>query len=269
MNDQQQPWPPDAAPDGQATTPAPSGGVTSLGGGSPTSSGLSYAISHGPAFAMLAVTLQPGQSLTAEAGSMVARHRQVQMDVRLNANEHAGFLANLWAMCIALLRKLIVGETFFVNRFSCPSGGTVWIAPSLSGQITYRRMAGETLVLTSGAYLAHSGDLNLKLRFGGMRALLSKEGLFFLEVSGTGDLFFNSYGGIHAIEVEGSYIVDNGHLVGWDGDLDFTIRSAGGGVMGLVASGEGLVCELRGRGRVYLQSRNLSSLVDWLTPMLP
>ena len=220
---------------------------------------------------MLAVTLQPGQAFTAEAGAMVARHRNVQMEVRLNASERAGFLAKLWSIIIALLRKLIVGETFFVNRFAADSTGpgTVWIAPSLSGQISQRRLNGETLTLTSGAYLGHRGDFDLKLRFGGMRALLSKEGLFFLEISGIGDLFFNSYGGIHAVEVDGTYLVDNGHLVGWDGDLDFTIRSAGGGVMGLVASGEGLVCELRGRGRVYLQSRNLSSLVDWLTPMLP
>ena len=72
-----------------------------------------------------------------------------------------------------------------------------------------------------------------------------------------------------SVAVNGSYIVDNGHLVGYEGDLTFSIRSAGGGVIGFVASGEGLVCEFQGRGRVYIQSRNLSSLVSWLTPMLP
>jgi uncharacterized protein (AIM24 family) len=39
--------------------------------------------------------------------------------------------------------------------------------------------------------------------------------------------------------------------------------------MGLVASGEGLVCEFTGQGKVYLQSRNTDSLVGWLTPLLP
>jgi uncharacterized protein (AIM24 family) len=39
--------------------------------------------------------------------------------------------------------------------------------------------------------------------------------------------------------------------------------------MGLMASGEGLVCEFDGQGRVYIQSRNTSSLVGWLTPLLP
>jgi uncharacterized protein (AIM24 family) len=39
--------------------------------------------------------------------------------------------------------------------------------------------------------------------------------------------------------------------------------------MGLAASGEGLVCEFSGRGRIYIQTRNLKSLVSWLSPMLP
>ena len=40
-------------------------------------------------------------------------------------------------------------------------------------------------------------------------------------------------------------------------------------MMGFMASGEGLVCEFRGQGRVYIQSRNMGSLVGWLTPLLP
>jgi len=98
---------------------------------------------------------------------------------------------------------------------------------------------------------------------------LAKEGAFFLELGGEGDLWFNSYGGVHAIDVDGSYLVDNGHLVGFEGNLTFTIKGAGGGLMGLVASGEGMVCEFTGQGRVYIQSRNLGSLVGWLTPLLP
>jgi len=30
-----------------------------------------------------------------------------------------------------------------------------------------------------------------------------------------------------------------------------------------------MVCEFTGQGRVYIQSRNLGSLVGWLTPLLP
>ncbi len=233
------------------------------------SGGIAHAITHGPSFAMLRVDLAPGQTVVAEAGAMVARHQSVSMEVKLNARRGGGFFAMLWALLIALVRKLVGGETFFVNHFAAPQGGSVWLAPALSGPITYRRLSGETLVLSAGAYVAHAGAVDLGLRFGGLSGLLAKEGAFFLEASGYGDLWFSSYGGIEAIDIDGTYIVDNGHLVGYEGNLTFAIKSAGGGLMGFAASGEGLVCEFRGRGRIWIQTRNTSSLVGWLSPLLP
>jgi uncharacterized protein (TIGR00266 family) len=229
-----------------------------------------HQITHGPSFAMLRVDLRPGETLIAEAGAMIARHQQVAMEVKLNAGRSAGFFAKLKAILIAMIRKAIGGETFFVNHFSSPQqGGSVWLAPALSGQIQYRRMNGETLILSTGAYLAHMGDVDLRLKFGGLSGLLAKEGAFFLAISGMGDLWFTSYGGIEYVDVNGSYIIDNGHLVGYEGNLTFSIRTAGGGLMGFAASGEGLVCEFQGQGRVWIQTRNLSSLVGWLSPLLP
>lgn len=228
-----------------------------------------HEITHGPSFAMLRVDLAPGETVVAEAGAMVARHSPVRMEVKLNAGRGAGFFAKLWAICIALVRKFIGGETFFVNHFSAPQGGSVWLAPALSGQVVHRRMEGQSLVLSTGAYLASTGDIDIKMRWGGLRGILAKEGAFFLEVSGRGDLWFTSYGGIEAIDVADAYMVDNGHLVGWEGPLQMSIGSAGGGLMGFVASGEGLVCKFSGRGRIYVQTRNLSALASWLTPYLP
>jgi uncharacterized protein (TIGR00266 family) len=235
----------------------------------PVTAGTRHEISHGPSFAMLRLDLVPGQTVVSEAGAMVARHRQVAMEVKLNAGKSPGFFATLKALLVALLRRWIGGETFFVNHFSTPAPGSVWLAPTMSGNIVYRPLRGETLVLSTGAYLAHSGDVDLKLKFGGLRGLLSKEGAFFLTLSGHGELWFTSYGGIETIDVNGSYIVDNGHLVGYEGDLTFDIRTAGGGLLGFAASGEGLVCEFKGRGRLYIQTRNLQSLVGYLTPLLP
>ncbi|MEM1414745.1 MAG: TIGR00266 family protein [Myxococcota bacterium] len=228
-----------------------------------------HEITHGPSFAMLRVDVAPGQVLAAEAGAMVARHTSLEMEVKMNASPSASFFTKLKAFFIALLRKFVGGETFFVNHFSGGSGGSVWIAPPMAGAIAHRRLQGETLTLSTGAYLASMGSLETKLKFGGLRSLLAKEGAFFLQISGHGDLWFNSYGGVHPVPVNGRFIVDNGHLVGFEGPLDYVIKGAGGGVMGLVASGEGLVCEFQGQGTVWLQSRNPSALVDWLRPLLP
>jgi uncharacterized protein (TIGR00266 family) len=241
------------------------------GGGPPAAAGsaVAHEVTHGPSFAMLRVDLMPGQNVVAEAGVMVARHQGVSMEAKLNASSSAGFFAFLKALLIALIRKFVGGETFIVNHFTAPQGGSVWLAPALAGHITHRRLAGEKLVLSTGAYLAHSGNINIGMRFGGLRGILAKEGAFFLEVSGHGDLWFTSYGGIETVDIHGPFTIDNGHLVGYEGQLSFSVGSAGGGLMGLMASGEGLVCQFNGQGRVYIQSRNVGSLVSWLTPLLP
>lgn len=226
-------------------------------------------IKYEPTFSMLQLTLAPGEVLIAEAGSMVARSSNLQMEVKLNAGRNAGFFGKLKAVMIALLRKFVGGETFFVNHFSSPQGGFLWLAPALSGGIKPITLQGNAMLFSAGAYLASIGEVDLKMRWGGLRAILSKEGAFFVEASGNGLVWVTSYGAIEEIYCNGSYIVDNGHIVGFDSSLTFKIKSAGGGLLGFMASGEGLVCEFQGQGRILIQTRNTSSLASWLTPMLP
>lgn len=230
---------------------------------------MQHIIKYEPSFPMLQVQLAPQEVLIAEAGTMVARASHVQMEVKLNAGRSAGFFAKFKAVLIAIIRKFVGGDTFFVNHFSSPQGGWVWLAPPLSGSMKHIPMQGQALIMNAGAYVASAGEVDLKMRWGGLRSILAKEGAFFVEASGQGDLWITSYGAIDEVWVNGSYIVDNGHLVAFDSTLNFNIRSAGGGLMGFMASGEGLVCEFTGQGRVLIQSRNTSALVDWVSRMLP
>lgn len=232
---------------------------------------MNHQITHAPAFSMLRVDLAPGDTLVSEAGAMAAKSDHVEMDVKLTVEPNAGLGNTLGALFAAVIRHFLGGESFFVTHYTAPSPGTVWLAPTVSGAIMHRRLeSGQKITLSAGAYVASSGHVEVVVKYGGLRGILAKEGAFFLEVIGHGgDLWFNSFGGIDTIDVNGTYVVDNGHIVGWEGDLQFDIKSAGGGLMGMVASGEGLVCEFRGQGRLYIQSRNIGSIVDWLTPLLP
>jgi len=230
---------------------------------------MQHVIKYEPSFPMLQVALNPGEVLIAEAGTMVARASNVAMEVKLNAGRGAGFWAKLKAVFVALIRKLVGGDTFFVNHFSSPQGGWVWLSPPLSGSMRHLPLQGNSLIMSAGAFVACAGDIDLKVKWGGLRAILAKEGAFFVEASGQGDLWLTSYGALDEVWVDGSYIVDNGHLVAFDPTLTFQIKTAGGGMMGFVASGEGLVCEFTGRGRVLIQSRNTSALVQWVGKMLP
>lgn len=228
-----------------------------------------YEITHAPSFSMLRMDLMPDTAVIAEAGSMVARDSHVQMRTRLSFSPEAGVFAWVKVFFVALLRKILGGETFVLTQYRAAMPGRVWLAPPLAGQIAHRRLEGETLILSAGSYLAHTGDIRLRLRFGGLKSVLARRGPFFLELTGHGDLFFANYGAMQCIEVNAPFSLDNGHLVAYEGELSFEIRTAGGGFLGLLASGEGLVCEFSGTGKVYVQTRNVGSLVGWVSRLLP
>jgi uncharacterized protein (TIGR00266 family) len=230
---------------------------------------MQHTIEHGPSFAWLKVGLAAGEQLQAEAGAMVRQDTHLEMTTHLNAGSKAGFFGKLFAIFIALIRKFVGGETMFINRFKATSPGEIVVAPSLSGHIIHHPLGGgKKLFVQTGSYLASTGDVDMKIRFGGLRTLFGGEGLVLLECGGTGDLWINSYGGVVPIQVNGTFTVDTGHIVAFEGALDFKVKSVGG-FKSFLFSGEGLVCQFNGQGTVYVQSRNLGALVGWLTPLLP
>jgi len=230
---------------------------------------MQHYIEHGPAFAWLRTRLEPNESIVAEAGAMVRRSTALEVETRLNASKKGGFVGLIVAFFVALMRKFFGGETMFVNEFGGPQGGEVVLAPKLSGHILRKTLDGtRTLFVQSGGYLASTAGIDTLLRFGGLRTLFGGEGLVLIQCTGQGDVFVNSYGGITEVPIDGQFVVDTGHIVAFDGALDFKVRSIGG-AKSFLFSGEGLVCEFRGRGTVYIQSRNLKALVSWITPLLP
>jgi uncharacterized protein (TIGR00266 family) len=230
---------------------------------------MQFAIEHGPAFTWLKVLLAPGERIQAEAGTMVQHSPGLEMDTRPNAGRRGGFFSTLWSLLVALCRRLLGAKALFVNEFHGRSGGEVVLAPRLSGTILHRSLTGGSkLFVQRGSYLASTGNIDTKLRWEGLKTFFGGEGLILLECSGDGDLFAHSYGGTVPIEVDGTFIVDTGHIVAFDGSLDFRVRGLGG-IKSFLFSGEGLVCEFSGKGMLYMQFRNLDALANWLGPILP
>jgi uncharacterized protein (AIM24 family) len=78
------------------------------------------------------------------------------------------------------------------------------------------------------------------------------------------------------MDVDGELIVDTGYVVGFDHTLDYQIRTMPtlrpgmwGKVKSFLMGGEGLVCHFNGRGRVWVQARQLSSWLSWVQPFRP
>ena len=223
-----------------------------------------------PSYGMAVVTLEPGEEITAESGSMVAMSSGVSVDTTFNGTGSGGLMDFLQAALVGLVRKFLAGETMFVNTFkSTAAGQQVMLAPAMSGDVVQVTLDGKReITVQAGSYLASTKGVTEDLIWGGFSMLLSGEGAFFLKCGGTGELLINSYGAIEKVEIDGAYRVDTGHVVAFEGDLRYAIKKAGGWKAS-VLSGEGLVLEFTGKGTVWLQTRNLSALVGWISPHLP
>lgn len=214
---------------------------------------MELAIVGNPDYGELKVVLSPGESIRAEAGSM----SRMSSDLGMRSHIMGGFLQGIF-------RRLIGGESLFVGEYTATDEpGFVAFAPATPGCVMQRTLKGDSLILTAGAFMACTPGVNLKPRFGGLKAFFSGEGAFFLEASGEGELFFNGYGGVHQKDIDGDYIIDSGHVVAWEPGLAYSITGMGGWKQTLF-SGEGLVMKFSGRGKVWVQTRHMSGLAKWL-----
>ena len=214
---------------------------------------------HGnPDYGELVVELEAGETFLAESGAMAWLTGSVRPKGRL-----VGGLGR------ALLRKLLGGESLFLGEYRADGPARIGFSPRLPGTVLHRKLDGKPYNLTGGSFLACTEGVDVRPRFGGLKAFFSSEGAFLLECSGHGDLFFNSYGAVVERELSGdpddALLVDNGHLVAWEPTLDYTIAGSGG-LKQTLFSGEGLLMRFQGRGKILLQSRHFASLAQWLRP---
>ena len=146
-------------------------------------------------------------------------------------------------------------------------GDNILLAPPLPGDIAVLELQGETLLVQSGSYLASSAGVTIDTKWSGAKTFFGSEGLIMLRVGGTGTLILSSYGAIHPVDVEAGrkYVVDTGHLVSFEEKIGFRVKKVAGWKSTLF-SGEGLVVELTGPGKVNLQSRSQDSLLFLVNP---
>lgn len=220
-----------------------------------------YELLEKPDFTMVKVTFdQQGEAMLCEASAMVARDSKIDMKTQMQG----GFLA-------AAKRKLLGGESIFQNTFTATAPGqSLYFAPAPEGDVQVLELDGTTpIMMNSGAFLGAAPSVNLDTKWGGTRGFFSGQGFFLLKAEGTGPVFFASYGGIHAVDVgPGGYVCDTGHVVAFTGGLSYNVQRLGG-LKSLFFSGEGLVCNFQGQGRLWISTRNPGGLVNFVHPFRP
>jgi uncharacterized protein (TIGR00266 family) len=254
---QQEPQPP---PQSQAAPPPAGGGIHIDQDARGQGRGYSFEILHQPSFALAVVQLAAEQAIQAEAGAMVSMSANVELQSQMKGGLMGAF------------KRAVGGESAFVSTFTARGGpGEVTFAPGSPGDIAAIEMSNQLFYVQSSSYLAGDAGLQVDTRWGGAKSFFGGEGLFVLQVSGTGLLLLSSFGAIHRKRLAAGerYVVDTGHLVAWEGTTQYTLRKAAAGFFRSMVSGEGVVAEFTGPGEILIQTRNLAALAGLLKPFFP
>ncbi len=221
-------------------------------------------IQYRPAHALAVVQLAPGEGIRAESGAMVSMSTSLALTTDGPLSRKSGGLLG------ALKRTVLGGETFFTNTYTAQNGpGEVTFAPTLCGDMVIHPLDGEALMIQGSSYVAAPDSVHLDTRWQGFKGFFSGESLFFLKATGHGPVILNAFGAIHTLDLDGELIVDTGHLVAFTEGIAYEVATAHRGLIASYLSGEGLVLRMRGRGRLYLQTRNPGEYGSTVGPRLP
>ena len=224
---------------------------------------MKYEILYGNAFPVVRCELAQGESVNAESDAMIAMSGALEVEGSTNGSVLGG-----------LARKFLAGEKFFFQTIRAARGpGKVLFGPSSLGGIVDVELDGSYhLRVQKDGFLASTSGIVVETAMQNlMQGLFSREGLFVLDVHGSGTVFLSSFGAIHSINLAAGeqLVVDNGHLVAWPDYMDYRIEKAAGGWISSMISGEALVCRFTGPGVVLIQTRKPASFRQWLESLSP
>ncbi len=213
-----------------------------------------YTIDARPDFAFLNVQLPQGAKMKVEASAMATMDTNLVMKTKMKG----GF------------GRLLTGENLFINEFSAEAGpGEIGIAPGSPGDIAHYYLNNETVFLQNSAFLAAGMGIETATKWQGLtKGFFSGEKLFLIKCSGTGSLWFNTYGAMVPMEVDEDTIVDTGHIVAFTEGLEYKVTKLGG-YKSLFFSGEGFVCRFSGKGKLWIQTRQVPAFRGWVNPFRP
>ncbi|NEO29162.1 MAG: TIGR00266 family protein [Symploca sp. SIO3C6] len=223
---------------------------------------IAYEIEHSPAYASLILNLQENQTVFIESGAMAAMDSSIKMKSKVRGGFSKG------------LGRIFSGESFFVSEFTTKSKpGQIYVSPGVPGDIQHYYLSGNGLMVQSSGFVACSPGVEIDTKFQGFKGFFSGESLFLLRATGEGDFWFSSYGAIVEIKVTGEYVVDTSYIVAFEDTLNYNVEMLGGlsfkGLRTGILGGEGLVCRFSGQGNLWVQSRNLYGLINFLNPFRP
>lgn len=204
------------------------------------------------------ITLNQNEEVKIERGAMVYL-QNVKIEGKTNSKTKG-----IGGLIRATGRSLASGESVFMTFAKGEKDNSqIGIAPAIPGKIICLKVdENKQYRLNSGAFLASDESVSyvIKKQDVGKALFAGTGGLFVMETEGTGDLLVNAFGNLIELEVtpDNPIVIDNEHVVAWDRSLEYKIKIASG-TFGFM-TGEGIVNEFSGHGKIWIQTRNIKDL---------
>ncbi len=222
---------------------------------------MQYEIKGNP-FGVVVCTLEDGEAVKTESGSMVWMTPNMQMSTNAGGGIGRAF------------GRLFSGESIFQNVYTARSGrGLIAFASSFPGEVRALEITpDQPVVVQKSAFLAAEMGVELSVHFnhrvsGGF---FGGEGFIMQKLSGRGLAFVELDGSVVEYELAAGQqmVVDTGNLAMCDATVSIEAQTVKG-VKNVLFGGEGLFnTVVTGPGRVWLQSMPLSTFAGSLAPML-
>lgn len=220
------------------------------------------------------VELDSQECVVAEAGAMNWMEEDIEFEARLGDGSvvSGGVLSSL----LQAGKRLLTGESLFMTHFT--NAGTVKRHVAFSapypGKIMPLNLAkhqGEVLCQKDAFLCAAKGT---EVSIGFTKSLgagfFGGEGFIMQRLRGDGWAFLHAGGTVVERRLDGQTLrVDTGCIVGFTGDVSYSIERAGG-LKSMFFGGEGLfLATLSGSGTVWLQTLPFSRLADRILARAP
>jgi uncharacterized protein (TIGR00266 family) len=221
------------------------------------------------------VTLDPSETVVAEAGAMMFMDPDIHMDTRMGdgSNPEAGFMDKLFSVG----KRVLTGESLFMTHFTAQGSRRSKVAfgapyPGKIVSVDLTRCGG-TFLCQKQSFLCAAMGTSLSIaftrRFGA--GLFGGEGFILQKLQGDGLAFVHAGGTVIQRELAAGQelMVDTGCIVGFDESVHYDISRVKG-IGSMLFGGEGLfLARLTGPGSIYLQSLPFSRLADRIIASAP
>jgi uncharacterized protein (TIGR00266 family) len=219
---------------------------------------------YGDDLQLVEITLDPGEGVRAEAGTMTYMENGIEMQTSTGGGILKG------------LKRAVTGESFFITNFlnQGQRRSSVAFAAPYPGKIVILDLGqeGGRFICQKDSFLCAAQGIEVEIAFTKKlgAGLFGGEGFILQRLEGDGLAFVHAGGTVieKNLAAGESLRVDTGCIVGFSTTVDYDINFVGG-FRNALFGGEGLfVARLTGPGKVFLQSLPLSRLADRLKSAL-